>query len=67
MLDSAEIRSCGMVLSTDSMESRCAGKDQECLSEQGAVWACGTEVRERLEKMIGDRIVRCEDRGTDSV
>src|SRR5262245_1036251 len=40
-------------------------RDQVCLNDKGAVWSCGVEVRDRLAGMIGDRTVRCVDKGAD--
>jgi endonuclease YncB( thermonuclease family) len=39
--------------------------DQTCLDEHGEVWPCGVSARDRLSAHIGDRAVRCEDRGPD--
>jgi hypothetical protein len=41
--------------------------DQVCLNYDRAVWKCGIEVRDRLARWIGDRSVRCEDKGVDPV
>ena len=40
--------------------------DQTCLDEHADVWACGTETRDQLVKLIAQREVRCEDLGPDS-
>jgi endonuclease YncB( thermonuclease family) len=39
--------------------------DQVCLDENGVVWACWAEVRERLKGFIGGRQVHCDDKGPD--
>ena len=39
--------------------------DQTCLNERGDVWPCGVAVRDRLSAHIGNRAVRCEDKGPD--
>jgi endonuclease YncB( thermonuclease family) len=41
--------------------------DQTCLDEGDAVWACGVALRDRLSAYIGNRAVRCEDKGADPV
>jgi endonuclease YncB( thermonuclease family) len=41
--------------------------DQVCLSETGAVWACGIEARDQLIKYVGKRDVRCEGKKYDPV
>ena len=40
--------------------------DQTCLDENGAVWKCGIETRDRLTAFIAGRLVHCEDKGADS-
>jgi len=42
-------------------------RDQVCLDEKEAEWACGNEVRDRLAQLIGKRAVRCEDKGPDRI
>ncbi len=39
--------------------------DQMCLDQRGSVWPCGVAVRDRLSAYIGNRAVRCEDKGPD--
>jgi endonuclease YncB( thermonuclease family) len=39
--------------------------DQVCLDERGDVGPCGVAARDRLSAYIGNRAVRCEDRGAD--
>lgn len=39
--------------------------DQTCLDKSGEVWPCGVAARDRLGAHIGNRAVRCEDRGPD--
>src|SRR5262249_49072925 len=39
--------------------------DQVCLEENGGVWACGVQARERLKEFIGGRQVHCDDKGPD--
>jgi endonuclease YncB( thermonuclease family) len=41
--------------------------DQTCLNERGDVWPCGVAARDRLSTHIGNRAVRCEDKGPDGV
>jgi endonuclease YncB( thermonuclease family) len=41
--------------------------DQTCLDDKGAVWRCGIEARDRLRDYVGQRDVRCTDRGKDGV
>ncbi len=41
--------------------------DQVCLDENGAVWSCGIDARNRLAEVIGKRAVQCDDIGPDSV
>lgn len=39
--------------------------DQPCVDGHADNWACGTDARDRLAKMINKRDVRCEDLGED--
>ena len=39
--------------------------DQTCLDQAGDVWPCGVAARDRLSGHIGNRAVRCEDKGPD--
>jgi endonuclease YncB( thermonuclease family) len=39
--------------------------DQVCLDENGGVWACGIQARDRLKEFIGERQVHCDDKGPD--
>ena len=39
--------------------------DQTCLDQSGDVWPCGIAARDRLSAYIGNRAVRCEDKGPD--
>jgi endonuclease YncB( thermonuclease family) len=41
-------------------------KDQVCVDDKGALWACGIEARDHLAALIGERVVRCEDMGADT-
>lgn len=41
--------------------------DQVCIDDHADSWACGTEARDQLTKLIGGRAVHCEDRGLDAV
>jgi len=41
--------------------------DQICLDERGDAWPCGITVRDRLKAYIGNRAVRCEDKGPDPI
>src|SRR5271170_7044831 len=40
--------------------------DQVCIDDHADSWACGTEARDQLAKLIGDRDVHCEDLGPDT-
>jgi endonuclease YncB( thermonuclease family) len=40
--------------------------DQVCLDENGAVWTCGIDARDRLSTYIGMRTLRCDDKGADT-
>jgi endonuclease YncB( thermonuclease family) len=39
--------------------------DQVCIDQHADVWACGVEARDQLKTLIGNREVRCEDKGAD--
>ena len=39
--------------------------DQTCIDAKGAAWTCGIAVRDRLREHVGQREVRCTDRGAD--
>jgi len=39
--------------------------DQICIDDHADPWTCGLEARERLNKLIGGREVRCDDLGPD--
>src|SRR6476469_6615640 len=39
--------------------------DQRCLDQSGDIWPCGVTARDRLSAYIGNRAVRCEDKGPD--
>ncbi len=41
-------------------------RDQGCLDENGAAWACGAAARDQLAEHIGERPVRCDDQGADT-
>ena len=41
--------------------------DQRCLDQSGDIWPCGVTARDRLSAYIGNRAVRCEDKGPDPV
>ncbi len=41
--------------------------DQICLDENGDIGPCGVAARDRLRAYIGNRTVRCEDKGPDPV
>jgi endonuclease YncB( thermonuclease family) len=41
--------------------------DQTCLDQSGDLWPCGVTARDRLSAYIGNRAVRCEDKGPDPV
>ena len=40
-------------------------RDQICLDENRAVWACGLEAAKRLAELTAKRAVQCEDKGVD--
>jgi len=40
-------------------------RDQVCVDESGAEWACGAEARNALIALIGNRGVTCQDDGSD--
>jgi len=39
--------------------------DQVCLDENGRMWPCGVQARERLKESIGGRRIHCDDKGPD--
>jgi endonuclease YncB( thermonuclease family) len=39
--------------------------DQNCIDDHADPWSCGTEARDQLVKLIGDRRVHCDDQGPD--
>ena len=39
--------------------------DQKCLDQRGDIWPCGVAARDRLSAQIGNRAVRCDDKGPD--
>src|SRR6478609_11133635 len=41
--------------------------DQTCINDQADPWTCGLDARDQLVKIIGGRIVRCDDLGPDKV
>jgi endonuclease YncB( thermonuclease family) len=41
--------------------------DQICINDQADPWTCGIDARDQLIKIIGGRIVRCDDLGPDKV
>jgi endonuclease YncB( thermonuclease family) len=41
--------------------------DQICINDQADPWSCGLDARDQLIKIIGGRIVRCDDLGPDKV
>jgi endonuclease YncB( thermonuclease family) len=41
--------------------------DQVCLDEHDEAWACGVSARDRLSTYIGNRAVRCDDKGHDPI
>jgi endonuclease YncB( thermonuclease family) len=41
--------------------------DQVCIDDHADSWACGAEARDQLVGLIGDRDVRCEDLGPDTI
>ncbi len=40
--------------------------DQVCIDQKADLWPCGVDVRDQLAKAIGDRNVRCEDKGPEA-
>jgi endonuclease YncB( thermonuclease family) len=41
--------------------------DQVCLDDAGVKWSCGIEARDRLKEWIGNRAMRCDDKGPDRI
>jgi endonuclease YncB( thermonuclease family) len=41
--------------------------DQTCINDQADPWTCGLDARDALIKIIGGRIVRCDDLGQDKI
>jgi endonuclease YncB( thermonuclease family) len=41
--------------------------DQTCLDEHDEAFACGVALRDRLSAYIGNRAVRCDDKGPDPI
>ncbi len=41
--------------------------DQTCINDQADPWTCGLDARDQLIKIIGGRVVRCDDLGPDKV
>jgi endonuclease YncB( thermonuclease family) len=41
--------------------------DQTCINDQADPWTCGIDARDALVKIIGGRIVRCDDLGPDKL
>jgi len=41
--------------------------DQACLDQRGDVWPCGITARDRLSAYVGNRALRCDDKGPDPV
>ena len=39
--------------------------DQPCIDDHADAWACGTDARDQLAKLVGTRDVRCDDLGED--
>jgi endonuclease YncB( thermonuclease family) len=39
--------------------------DQVCIDAAGAKWSCGIEARDRLREWVGNRAIRCDDKGRD--
>src|SRR6185503_5576694 len=39
--------------------------DQVCADAAGAKWWCGVEARDKLRERVGNRAVRCDDKGRD--
>ncbi|MBI5263798.1 MAG: thermonuclease family protein [Bradyrhizobium sp.] len=39
--------------------------DQICIDDQADPWTCGLDARDQLTKLIGGRVVRCEDLGPE--
>lgn len=42
-------------------------RDQQCLDENRAVWACGIDATNRLTALTAKRAVQCEDKGLDPI
>src|ERR1700749_4036191 len=41
--------------------------DQTCINDQADPWTCGLDARDALTKIIGGRMVRCDDLGPDKI
>ncbi len=41
--------------------------DQTCINDQADPWTCGIDARDQLTRIIGGRVVRCDDLGPDKV
>src|ERR1700760_1257339 len=39
--------------------------DQICIDDHADPWSCGVDARDQLAKLVGARVVHCEDRGPD--
>src|SRR5690349_20801071 len=39
--------------------------DQVCADTAGAKWWCGLEARDKLKERVGNRSVRCDEKGRD--
>src|SRR5215813_13387054 len=60
----------GDTLTVDGTKYRLDGIDapefnQVCLDEKGQEWNCGLAARDALAKLIANRAVQCEDKGSD--
>src|ERR1700750_2091896 len=41
--------------------------DQVCVDAASAKWWCGIEARDKLREWVGNRAVRCDDKGRDRI
>jgi endonuclease YncB( thermonuclease family) len=63
VLDGSTLRLDGTTFRLDGIAA--PERDQVCLDENGAVWACGIDAVNRLTDLTAKRAVQCEDKGPD--
>ena len=59
--DGGTVEAAGVTYRLDGIDA--PELDQICIDEHADPWPCGVEARDQLVKLIGDRVVRCEDLG----